>query len=259
MQKKIEELNQKVIAEGHKEISLNPTELMVLQKLCRNLSAGATTTSQDVSGGLDLAIKLATVWPYTDRLPGLDLLRLLAVAPATATYQHARGGNLIDVLEASVSSSKPPAPNHVMMTLRAFANIFETQEGRVLALGEFDKIQSLTSGSVAAQAGNRNLLVAAATLYINYAVLLSEQPFAKAFDYATAILDVLSGILKTEKDSEVLYRALVATGTLLLLGDEIRIAAIEVYGIGATVDGAVGRAVDPRIKNLGREIKELCK
>ncbi|KAI9731859.1 MAG: hypothetical protein M1818_007724 [Claussenomyces sp. TS43310] len=261
MQKKIEEINLRMIQDGQKDLSLNPTELSVLQKLCRNLAPGATKFSQDVPGGLDLAIKLTTLWPYSDRLPGLDLLRLLAVAPATATYQHLRGDNLIDILEASISETSPPAPNHLMMAIRAFANLFESNEGRALALRSFDQIQSLSAASVAAHTGNRNLLVAATTLYINYAVLLSEQQPSSphTFEHATAALEVLAGILRTARDSEVVYRAMVATGTLLGLGDEVSIAAQEVYEIHKCVDVAVRNAADPRIKNVGAEIKALLK
>src|SRR5436305_14422193 len=104
MQKKIEELNTQLVKSGRKDISLNPTDLSVLQKVISHLSAsGATSTSQTVSGGLNLAIKLVTQWPYADRLPGLDLLRILAVAPQTATYMHPRGGNIIELLITSTT------------------------------------------------------------------------------------------------------------------------------------------------------------
>lgn len=266
MQKKIQELNQNLVANNHKDVSLNPTELAVLQSLRKHLeSAGATKTSQAVTGGLDLAIKLTTSWPYSDRLPGLDLLRLLAVAPMTATYTHPRGGNIIDILEASVTENQPPAENNVMMAIRAFANLFESKEGRDLAFQEFEKIQTLTSTAVNSGSSNRNLLVAATTLYINYAVLFhSEQQAsesASSFEYAIALLDTLSSkVLSSQKDSEVLYRALIATGTLLLLGDEVKSAAKDVYAIEKSITTALGKAgSDPRIKNVTAEIRALLK
>lgn len=225
-------------------------------------SSNAAQTSQTVKGGLDLAVKLLTVWPYVDRLPGLDLLRLLAVSPITATYEHPRGGNIIDVLESSIHEKQPPAENHVMMAIRAFTNLFESTEGRRLALREFGKVQEIVASSIADTTQNRNLLVAITTLYINYAVLFSsteeQVTDSSTSDYAVPMLDLLSKILQTQNDSEVIYRALVATGTLVHgLDDEVRTAAKEVYDIPGAVRSAASKAMDPRIKNVASEIDAL--
>jgi phospholipase A-2-activating protein len=246
MQNKIEQLNQNLINGGHKDISLNPAELSVLQNVRKHLeSSGATQTSQTVKGGLNLAVKLVTAWPY-------------------AAYTHPRGGNIIDVLQSSIHEKQPPAENHVMMAIRAFANLFETAEGRSLALREFAKVQEIVESSLADATQNRNLLVATTTLYINYAVLFSSADVQatdfSSFNHAIPILDQLSKILQSQKDSEVAYRALVATGTLVLgLGDEVRIAAKEVYDLPGAIKSAVGKAADPRIKNVSREIDGLWK
>jgi phospholipase A-2-activating protein len=259
IQKKLTELNQALIAGGHKDLSLNPTELSVLASLARHLeSSGATKTSQSVSGGLDLAVKLTTVWPYKDRLPGLDLLRLLAVAPMTATFSHPRGGTIIDVLSQGATETHPPAENHVMMAIRAFANLFDSPEGRALAVQQFDEIQTLITSSTAGTA-NRNLLVAASTVYINYAVFFKSQPEETSFEHVLAVLDTLAKIISTQNDSEAVYRALVAVGTLLTLDDEIKSAAKDVYGIEKAVNTAVGKASDPRIRNVAAEIRVLLK
>jgi len=261
MQKKIEELNQTLIKEGHKELSLNPTELSVLRNVITHLSSsGATKTSQTVSGGLDLALKLTLTWPYPSRLPGLDLLRLLCVAPQTATYTHPRGGDIIDLLIASVTETDIPAENNIMMAIRAFANLFESAEGRALTLQEFNKIQQLASDTLAdGKTSNRNLLVAITTLYINYAVLFSSSSSASSedFEHSVALLDSLRVLLSTQSDSEVIYRALVAVGTLLGSGDEVKSAARDVYNLQDVVKSAVTKAKDPRVKNVGKEIADL--
>ncbi|TVY80811.1 Ubiquitin homeostasis protein lub1 [Lachnellula suecica] len=252
LQKKLGELNQTLIADGHKDVSLNPSELSVLASLCKHLeTSGATKTSQSIAGGLDIAVKLVTTWPYKDRLPGLDLLRLLAVAPETATFSHPQGGNIIDVLEAGATESTPPAENHVMMAVRGFANLFESTEGRKLAVGQFDKIQQVIKAAVQSST-NRNLLVAVSTLYINYAVYFKTA--SATFDQVLALLESLGAILNTQTDSEVVYRALVATGTLLTLDEETRSAAKDVLGMEKSIHKAVEKAADPRVKNVSREI-----
>lgn len=239
-------------------MSLNPTELSVLATLCKHLdSSGGAKASQSVTGGLDLAVKLTTIWSYKDRLPGLDILRLLAVAPATASYSHHRGGNLIDVLETGATDTQPPAENHVMMAIRAFANLFSSTEGRLLAASEFTKIQSIITPFISSGTTNRNLLVAVTTLYINYAVYFTTENQTPAFDTVIALLDTLSKILSTSTDAEAIYRAIVATGTLLTLDEETKSAAKEVYGIERCVQTAVGKVSDARIRNVAREIGEL--
>ena len=71
MHKKIQELNRSLIENNRKDVSLNPTELTILSNLAKHLeTVGSTKTSQSVSGGLELAIKISTAWPYGDRLPG---------------------------------------------------------------------------------------------------------------------------------------------------------------------------------------------
>lgn len=263
MEKKIKELNHELIKSGLAEYSLSSAELGVLKHLIRHIEeSGSTASSQNIGGGLDVAIKLATKWEYAKRLPGLDLLRLLAVAPNTATYRSEKGESIIDILDKSVNEQDPPAENNAMLAIRAFGNLFGSVEGRQLALLSFDKIFAMTYASLKSKTTNRNLLVAVVTLAINYAVLLTSKAEsilvddAKTFEYSTSWLDLLSKILKEQKDSEVLYRALVATGTFLLVehGDEIKLASKEVYGIEEAVNAALKNAVTPRDKTVGKEL-----
>lgn len=264
MEKKIRELNHHLVASGEKEHSLNPEELTTLGLLCSHIDkAGSTAKTQSVTGGLDLAIKLSQVWAYANRLPGLDLLRLLAVAPNTATYVSPRGANIIDILEMSVNEQQPPGENNVMLAIRAFCNLFSSVEGRNLAVHQFDKIFSIAASSIKNKTTNRNLLVAVVTLAINYSVLLTAKEDAvpiretTKYEQSLAWLELLTTLLREQKDSEVVYRALVATGTFLGVCEESRSAAKEVYGTDTAVKTAVGKAVDPRIKNVGKEIEAL--
>jgi phospholipase A-2-activating protein len=257
IEKKIIELNQALIASGKKDLSLNSTELSILSDIRKHIeSSSITKISQSVSYGLDLAVKLTTKWPYKDRLPGLDLLRLLAVSPQAATLSY-RGGNIIDVFEVGSTEEQPPAENHVMMAFRGFTNLFETSDGRILAVKEFDKIRAMIATAIA-KSTNRNLLVAVATVYINYAVLFKTES-TTSFEHVIALLDTLAKILKSQTDSEVIYRALVATGTLLTLDAETTSAAKDVYEIEEAIATAVGKASDPRIRNAAAEISPLLK
>lgn len=258
MQKKIEQLSQKLISEGRKDLSLGPNEPAILKNVLNHLeSSGATQSSQAVSEGLSLALKLITAWPYSYRLPGLDLLRLLAVAPSTATYTHPRRGNIISILKASITEQNPPAENNLMMAIRAFANLFGSEEGRTLAFAEFDEILSIANTPSSRDTTNRNLLLAVTTLYINYAVLLSSsgcQGDASFFKHALNLLDTLSKIISSQNDPEVIYRTLVATGTLLGINNGIKTIARGIYSIETSITIAIGKVADARIRNVAGEI-----
>ena len=84
---------------------MNPTELGTLDKLCKTIDPTGEKKMTDIyPTGLDLAVKLCTIWPYKNRLPALDLMRILAVSPQAAAFSHPRGGNLIDVIIAATTA-----------------------------------------------------------------------------------------------------------------------------------------------------------
>jgi phospholipase A-2-activating protein len=258
VQKKLSEINAELIEQGHKDISMNPSELKALQTLCSAIDPSGDKKLINIPPlGLDLVIKLCTAWPYKSRLPALDLLRILAVSPSAATYAHPRSGSIADIISASSTEESPPLPNHIMMALRAFANLFSSPAGRTLALSSFPQIYALITTS-ASSSKDRNLLVAASTVYINYAVMFSTTS-SQDFEPMLQIIDSLTKILTTHVDSEVVYRAMVALGTLLSIDKEVTGMAKDVYGVEKAVQTAVGKASDPRIKSLAGEIKELLK
>lgn len=250
-------MNQALINDGQKDVSLNSEELATLARLRQHIeTSGATKTSQSVVGGLELAVKIVTQWPYKDRLPGLDLLRLLAIAPQTATFSY-RDANIIDVFEAGATEDAAPAENHIMMAVRGFVNLFDSPEGRKLVVAEFDKIQKVFKPSLA-DTTNRNLLSAVVTLYINYAVYFKSESSA-SFEQVIDVLDTLIKIIGTQKDAEVVFRGLVAIGTLLTIDEEILAAARDVYGVEGAIAKALNKASDPRIRSLAKEIGGLLR
>ena len=60
-----------------------------------------------------------------------------------------------------------------------------------------------------------------------------------------------------ENDSETLFRAMVAVGTLLHMGGEVKAVAVKEYLIRRAVDSAIQRVKETRIGDVGREIREL--
>jgi phospholipase A-2-activating protein len=77
------------------------------------------------------------------------------------------------------------------------------------------------------------------------------------FDRACTLLDDLVQIIRSASDSEAVYRALVAVGTLISIGEEPKMAADEVYGIRGAMKEAEGRMKEPRMKSVVAEIGSL--
>lgn len=262
--KKLGEINEQLVSSGSKELSLSPSEVETVVSLCGELESTDKLKQSPAAGaGIPLLLKVATVWPVANRLPGLDLLRLLAAAtPAIATIDY-NGQDLFTSLQASGVFDAPLNANNAMLTIRMLANLFETDAGRQLAVSRFDQIiaaakSALTNGGGA----NRNLTIAVATLYINFAVYLTSEGRESApesSEKGLVLLAELTQMVSGEKDSEAAYRSLVALGTLVkVLGEEIKSAAKEVYDVGRVLETVLGSGIgkEPRVKGIIGEIKE---
>ncbi|PGH12287.1 hypothetical protein AJ79_04353 [Helicocarpus griseus UAMH5409] len=264
IQKKFQELNSQLVEAGSKDVSLSPSELDTVLALCSQLDqTSPLKDSPQVEFGIPLVAKIATTWPAANRLPGLDLLRLLAAATTVTASSDYSGNDLISTLIASGVFESPLNSNNAMLTVRTFANLFETEAGRSLSVSKFNDIM-MQVGSAMANAGatpNRNLTIAIATLYINFSVFLTTGGRAsnpESSEKALSLLDQLVKLLAKEKDSEAIYRALVAVGTLVIaLGEEVKAAAKEIYNVDSVlskiISGGFGR--EPRVKSVVEEIR----
>jgi phospholipase A-2-activating protein len=253
--KKIGELNEKLLSDGSKELTLNPNQMDSIQSLGAQLEGNPTAITTDHQGLDSLAFILSN-WPPANRLPALDLLRLLTAAtPAIATPQF------IPLLTSSGALTNGEHPNNQMLAVRALANLFNTKAGRTLATSTFEPLHALVKPLLQAPT-NRNLTIALGTLYINIAVQCTlearENPKSspEVSGRGLTLAEDLCGLLKREKDSEAIYRALVALGTVLLLGDEVRQGANEVFGVQEALVRAESGVKEPRIKGVVREIRD---
>jgi phospholipase A-2-activating protein len=247
--KKLQEFNQALVDDGQKGVSLNPSDIEQLETTVTALKKGVGKNVQ--LAGLDLLVKAATEWPTEKRLPALDLIRLALTLEEPAAYLVSPEQNLVKgLVESGVFSGESP-PNNTMMAVRLVSNLLQTEKGRLLASTEFDSIHPLVAPFLTAS--NRNLIIALTTLYINYSVLLTSENNA---DRALSLLDDLGKILNSATDSEAVYRALVATGTLLSLGPDFCEAGRDILQIGDAVSSAEGKVKEPRVKSVVAEIRQ---
>ncbi|KAF8429152.1 WD40-repeat-containing domain protein [Tirmania nivea] len=257
IKKKLTELNDKLLQEGDKELCLNPEEMEGLDALIQALEAkkGPSAISKTTLIAMPTIVRVITSWDATQRLPALDLLRLAAAAsPIPITYEHPGDASqtLIDILAAAGVFEKSQ-PNNAMLGTRAFVNIFDLSKAREYAENYYRRIFQLAS-SAAEGTSNKNLKVAVATLALNYAVLFASK---QSVDQAKSLLPYLTTTLAGEGDSEALFRAMVAVGTLLSMGGEVKTTAVKTHLVRRAVDKAVGRVKEPRIEQIGAEIAAL--
>ena len=262
--RKISELNEKLADEGYTDAVLPKTNLIDLERMTSALETGLSggpTSNEDLIAGTELVLRILTIWPPAHRLPFIDLIRLLAAAtPALAEYHSPEFASMIDVL-ATHGFEDRDRENNIMLAVRAFGNLFETTPGRHLAEKEFHQIHTLVKTS-SANTTNRNLIIAIATLYLNYAVLLASAPHSSlpsSIDSGLVLLDDLTSLVSIATDSEAVYRGLVAVGTLLSIGEELLEAAKDIYDLPAALAKAENAVKEPRIKGVTGEIRDQLK
>lgn len=240
-----------MISAGRKDAALNPTDQTNLKELRYNLQAGKPVDE----ASLDLVLRIATKWDYADRLPGLDLLRCTTGAPLVAGYRDPTGRTIVEVaIEAATEGEGGKvSENCVMMALRGVANLFGSQKGREVAAAEADRVLALLERVVGLRGEglgrqNRGVLVAAATVVLNFAVLSRKQSGSVGAERKARFLRVVEMALGESADAEVCFRGLVALGTFLY-------GAAGTEGVDSElVRGVMGRVQEGRVQGVGEEV-----
>jgi phospholipase A-2-activating protein len=280
IQKKILSVNANLISTGNKQHALNPAQESILKDLATALtSASGTTKVPDVSdAAVSLVIKLATEWPYTDRLPGLDLLRCIAPSPALPRIHSSIVQTALSAaLEPNVDTPGTPVnENTVMMALRTITNLFASPAGRsVVAHGAHDVLSTLerivgvsegvpslaNAGAGAIGKNNRNVQIALTSAAFNYTCLayLQHKKSKDAgeveeigVDVLALLCNILGRVIKDQTDGEVLYRALMSLGMVLAIGGEVR-DTVRALDAEQWIRDAIRKGTDDRVKDVGAE------
>ncbi|KAL5088887.1 hypothetical protein Trisim1_006033 [Trichoderma cf. simile WF8] len=248
---KISNVNKTMVSSGRKDVALNPGEEATLQSSKEALDSSKAITTPT----LNVILKIVTEWPYADRLAGLDLLRCVARYPIAAQFKGPQDLTLLDIAVASsIPDDFPPNENAAMMGARTIANLFSSADGRSLASSKADKAISFLERVTGIKGGepigkfNRNVLVALTTVAVNYSVLVNKEKLLNP-EQRRRLVTVLGTILKDQTDSEVLYRALVALGTILSTSKD----EAKSLGVAAWVEGAASKSSEERIKGVANE------
>ncbi|KAI1127240.1 ubiquitin homeostasis protein lub1 [Nemania abortiva] len=263
MFKKILSVNSALVAAGRKGISLNPSSQNTLESLKKALESNKPVTD-DLT--ISLVVMMCTQWDYPDRLAPLDLLRCIATSPATAKFKSSGESSLVRIAISAALEDVPdgsqPNENCTMMALRTIANLFKTAEGRKLLAQPSEASAAISfvgrvigiRGQPAIGPFNRNVLLALTTLAINYAVLASKQLGSISTDNQIRLTSSLALVLQKQTDTEVVYRALVAVGTLITV---IGKAAPEARSLSSSIKSAKDRVSEARVQTIANECLSL--
>ncbi len=213
-----------------KESTIDRREAEVLQKLVDQIH-NSPRDPHPSEEQVDALTEVATKWPTASRVPGVALLARLAVAPAFVQVTSTDEKETIVKVTAAggLFLPKQPTANNAVHALRLFVNLFATESGRFIMDGSFDLALNLAR-PFSSEPESLAQFKALATLYLNYAVLLTSQalPIDSQSRQARAgvLLADIGAVLECESqyagDGETLFRTLCALGTLLTLGNEFR-------------------------------------
>ncbi|KAI5860959.1 PFU-domain-containing protein [Durotheca rogersii] len=262
--KKILSVNSSLVASGRKDYSLNPPAQEVLLTVRQRLEANQPIGDEN---SIALVVRLCTQWDYPDRLAPLDLLRCIATSPAAARFNSADLSIVQMVVDAALEgmpAGSQPNENCAMMAARTLTNLFKSTEGRKLlaqpseafkAVSFIDRVLGI-GGQAPIGPFNRNLLIALTTTIVNFAALASREPGSVRTSVQVRLFTALTRILQKQTDGEVLFRALVAAGTLItVIGKTAPEAKSLVACIGSTKD----RVSEPRVKEVAEECLTLLR
>ncbi|WVF71170.1 hypothetical protein IAT40_005968 [Kwoniella sp. CBS 6097] len=215
--------------------------------------------SKDANEKYDPKVLLTTMnrWPEDKRFPLIDLARCLApispvfgaTSPAPQAFIEACS------LTAPWVSSKPRETN-TLLSLRGIANLFSTANGRA-TLSQEDVVENI----VGALGGlDWNVLgakkVVVATIALNYSILAVSGSFPSS--KSKNLLSLISYILNHEKeDAEVIYRASVALGNLLVSPLAGGLQVGEISSLKSVVSGLAKQKGEKRLSDLASEIEGL--
>ncbi|KAK2592440.1 WD repeat protein Lub1 [Conoideocrella luteorostrata] len=252
---KILNVNKTLISSGRKDAALNPGEESVLLSLREALESGRPIPVKS----LDLVVRIVTAWPYGDRLAALDLLRCIARFPSGAQLSDAQHGSVLDLaVTCALPADSQPNENAAMMGARTIANLSCSADGRSLisseankAIGFLERVAGVKGGDAIGKF-NRNVLIAVTTSALNLSVLVNKEKLL-APEQRRRLAIVLGVILRDQSDSEVLYRALIALGTLLAT------SKAETNGLSVIewIRGAKDRGAEDRVKSVADECLAL--
>eukprot|EP00178_Gracilaria_changii_P001467 TRINITY_DN11_c1_g1_i1.p1 TRINITY_DN11_c1_g1~~TRINITY_DN11_c1_g1_i1.p1 ORF type:complete len:813 (+),score=122.04 TRINITY_DN11_c1_g1_i1:4688-7126(+) len=190
-------------------------------------------------------------WPTSHSFPVLDVARIAISLPSGASYFFgSRNGEVLSDVLAHLSSEQANGAVYIM-GCRFLCNMFGNRVAGAVAKSECLKILEATAN--ASKSDNKRARETFASLLVNYAVMLHDSE-APASERAPVMQRAIGIIEAGEKHEEVVYRVMVAVGTLIC--DDVESAALGIE-LGVAKAAADVAGISPRVQQVALEIATL--
>lgn len=272
------------------ELSLSPGLVAQLESMTQTLAKDLQSIPATVpamvpavptqSIALDAAsfgavVKLVTLWPYKDRLPGLDLLRCMGPSAIAAEFADDKGVDILKILIPSIldypkNSSTgivddlKSVENNAMMALRLIANLFVSTVGQKLAASRANLVVDFLVEILGLSGRkNRNLLVAwtsAASNITSFALREQESSGQNSFgkESLMKLAKLLAVTITESDDGEVAFRSLIALGNLASIpGEDNYAQLVRAANASDWVNSAISKSGEDRIRLAGNKVLRL--
>lgn len=190
-------------------------------------------------------------WPPAFVFPVMDIARILVARPSGGAYFFGKtnGDVLVDVLKHMGSPDASAAV--LIMGCRFLCNMFGN---RVVGEVTRSKCAEILQAAAGASKGeNRRARETHASLLVNYAVSMHSSA-ALPEERAVPLQICISLLSGGESDEEVVFRLIVAMGTLMCGGEEMVKKGVELGGAAAA---AAAAPVSARVQQVATEIAAL--
>lgn len=247
------------------ELPLESGDLTALESL-----TGQMSNKQDphpTSDQVSALMKIVTKTRGKQRVPAVGVLALCAVSPSFIGITSSGDQTIVEQLaSANLFQQRQDSANNVVHGLRLLANLFASEEGRLIADGTFETVLELVR-PFAMEPESPAQFKALATLYLNYAVLLTSQAPASESKTREARAEPLlidtARMLECEaaaaSDADAMFRTLCAFGTLFTLGQDFRMklkgAASGSLHFAAKNPGAQGYETQQLLQEIKDELR----
>lgn len=190
-------------------------------------------------------------WHTSYIFPVLDIARLAISLPSGSSYFFgSKNGEILKDVLQHLSSSNASGPTYIM-GCRFLCNMFNNRVSGTIARSSMGTILDSVSG--AAESQNRRAKETHAALLVNYAVMLHDSK-ASADDRSSLMTRISSMVSSEEKDEEVLYRRMIAMGTLICGDIEAAKKGVE---LGVAEAASTTAPISPRLQQVALEIATI--
>jgi len=164
-------------------------------------------------------------WPSNNRLPGLDLLRIMIMHPDagdhfSSSHLNGQSDDVFSILFSYLLEDISTMPvGQIFLIWRFFANSFKNYQSREITLSMSNEILDLVP--LFSSNENKNVRLAVSTTILNFCTAADRDE--QLYSIKQTCAPLLTNMISTENDKEVLVRLLVALGTISYHNQDIKL------------------------------------